>query len=186
MFNVWCCILLFLCTLDCAYTKLEAQKIGEPSGLQERPSLHMHLTLHLWVGAKRFSDVATHACLHLILKLHAKNVLQTFLGTLLRPQVYAIQVCYNILPVCKFMRLRQGLHCTLEARKSWDSPDLLQTEFRYDFRKGPREISAGAVFTVFTVIICTLLYSVRLQCRLNSDRKTVWKRNFEAAKHINK
>ena len=50
-----------------------------------------------------------------------KDVLQTFLGTLLRPQVYAIQVCYNIPPVCKFMRLRQGLHCTLEARKSWDS-----------------------------------------------------------------
>ena len=50
-----------------------------------------------------------------------KNVLQTFPGTLLRPQVSAIQVCYNIPPVCKFMRLRQGLHCTLEARKSWDS-----------------------------------------------------------------
>ena len=49
-----------------------------------------------------------------------KNVLQTFLGTLLRPQVYAIQVCYNIPPVCTFMRLWQGLHCTLEARKSWD------------------------------------------------------------------
>ena len=99
-------------------SSLEAQKIEEPGGLQERPSYHMHLTLHLWVGAKRFSDVSTHACLHLILKLHAKNVLQTFLGTLLRPQVYAIQVCYNIPPVCKFMRLRQGLHCTLEARKS--------------------------------------------------------------------
>ena len=68
----------------------------EPGGLQERPSYHMHLTLQLWVGAKRFSDVATHACLHLILKLHAKNVLQTFLGTLLRPQVYAIQVCYIV------------------------------------------------------------------------------------------
>ena len=70
----------------CAYTKLEAEKIEEPGGLQERPSYHMHLTLHLWVGAKRFSDVSTHACLHLILKLHAKNVLRTFLGTLLRPQ----------------------------------------------------------------------------------------------------
>ena len=44
----------------------EAQKIEEPGGLQERPSYHMHLTLHLWVGAKRFSDVSTHACLHLI------------------------------------------------------------------------------------------------------------------------
>ena len=32
-------------------TKLEAQKIEEPGGLQERPSYHMHLTLHLWVGA---------------------------------------------------------------------------------------------------------------------------------------
>ena len=73
-------------------SSLEAQKIEEPGGLQERPSYHMHLTLHLWVGAKRFSDVSTHACLHLILKLHAKNVLQTFLGILLRPQVYAIQV----------------------------------------------------------------------------------------------
>ena len=81
----------------CAYTKLEAEKIEEPGGLQECPSYHMHLTLHLWVGAKRFSDVSTHACLHLILKLHAKNVLQTFLGTLL----YAIHVCYNIPPVCK-------------------------------------------------------------------------------------
>ena len=30
--------------------------------------------------------------------------------------------------------------------------DLLQNEFRYDFRKGPREISAGTEFTVFTVI----------------------------------
>ena len=34
--------------------------------------------------------------------------------------------------------------------------DLLQTEFRYDFRKGPRDISAGTVFTVFTVFICSL------------------------------
>ena len=99
-------------------SSLGAQKIEEPGGLQERPSYHTHLTLHLWVGAKRFSDVSTHACLHLILKLHAKNVLQTFLGTLLRPQVYAIQVWYKIPPVCKFVRLRQGLHCTLEARKS--------------------------------------------------------------------
>ena len=99
-------------------SSLEAQKIEEPGGLQERPSYHMHLTLHWWVGAKRFSDVSTHACLHLILKLHAKNVLQTFLGTLLRPQVYTIQVWYKIPPVCKFVRLRQGLHCTLEARKS--------------------------------------------------------------------
>ena len=53
---------------DCAYTKLEAQKIEEPGGLQERPSYHMHLTLHLSVGAKRFSDVSAHACLHLVLK----------------------------------------------------------------------------------------------------------------------
>ena len=30
--------------------------------------------------------------------------------------------------------------------------DLLQNEFRYDFWKGPREISAGTEFTVFTVI----------------------------------
>ena len=30
--------------------------------------------------------------------------------------------------------------------------DLLQNEFRYDFRKGPGEISAGTEFTVFTVI----------------------------------
>ena len=97
---------------------LDALKIEEPDGLQERPSYHMHLMLHLWVGAKRFSDVSTHACLHLILKLHAKNVLQTFLGKLLSPQVYAIQVCYNIPPMCKFVRLRQGLHCTLKARKS--------------------------------------------------------------------
>ena len=35
-------------------TKLEAQKIEEPGGLEERPSYHMHLTLHLWVGAKTF------------------------------------------------------------------------------------------------------------------------------------
>ena len=28
----------------------------------------------------------------------------------------------------------------------------LQSEFRYDFRTGPREISAGTVFTVFTCI----------------------------------
>ena len=94
------------------------RRLRSPAVNRSVPSYHMHLTLHLWVGAKRFSDVSTHACLHLILKLHAKNVLQTFLGTLLRPQVYAFQVCYNIPPVCKFMRLRQGLHCTLEARKS--------------------------------------------------------------------
>ena len=100
------------------YIQLEALKIEEPDGLQERPSYHMHLTLHLRVGPKRFSYVSTHACLHLILKLHAKNVLQTFLGTLLRPQVYTIQVCYKIPPVCEFVRLRQSLHCTLEARKS--------------------------------------------------------------------
>ena len=30
--------------------------------------------------------------------------------------------------------------------------DVLQNEIRYDFRKGPREISAGTEFTVFTVI----------------------------------
>ena len=51
--------------------KLEALKIEEPDGLRERPSYHMHLTLHLWVGAKRFSDVSTHACLHLILLFKA-------------------------------------------------------------------------------------------------------------------
>ena len=56
----------------------EAQKIEEPGGLQERPSYHIHLTLHLWVGAKRFSDVSTHACLHLILKLHAKTFCKRF------------------------------------------------------------------------------------------------------------
>ena len=67
----------------------------------------MQLTLNLWVGAKRFHDVSTHACLYRIPKLHAKNVLKTFLGKLLRPQVYAIQVCYKIPPVCKFMGLRQ-------------------------------------------------------------------------------
>ena len=39
--------------------------------------------------------------------------------------------------------------------------DLLQTEFRYDFRKGPREISAGTVFTVFTVFICILAFNYR-------------------------
>ena len=59
-------------------SSLEAQKIEEPGGLQERPSYHMHLTLHLWVGAKRFSDVSTHACLHLILKLHAKTFCKRF------------------------------------------------------------------------------------------------------------
>ena len=31
--------------------------------------------------------------------------------------------------------------------------EVLQNEFRYDFRKGPREISEGTVFTVFTWII---------------------------------
>ena len=30
--------------------------------------------------------------------------------------------------------------------------DLLQNEFRYDFRKGPRDISTSTEFTVFTVI----------------------------------
>ena len=31
--------------------------------------------------------------------------------------------------------------------------EVLQNEFRYNFRKGPREISAGTVFTVFTCFI---------------------------------
>ena len=31
--------------------------------------------------------------------------------------------------------------------------EVLQTEFRYDFRKGPREISAGTVFTVFKAMM---------------------------------
>ena len=34
-----------------------------------------------------------------------------------------------------------------------DIREVLQNEFRYDFRKCPREISAGTVFTVFTCII---------------------------------
>ena len=34
-----------------------------------------------------------YSCIVHVLKLHAKNVLQTFLGTLWRPQVYAFQVC---------------------------------------------------------------------------------------------
>ena len=42
-----------------------------------------------------------------------------------------------------------------------DILDLLQTEFRYNFRKGPREISAGTVFTVFTVFICILAFNYR-------------------------
>ena len=52
------------------YNTLEALKIEEPDGLQERPSYHMHLTLHLSVGAKRFSDVSDT-------KLHSKNFLKT-------------------------------------------------------------------------------------------------------------
>ena len=36
---------------------------------------------------------------------------------------------------------------------SWSIREVLQNEFRYNFRKGPREISAGTVFTVFTCII---------------------------------
>ena len=33
-----------------------------------------------------------------------------------------------------------------------DTREVLQNEFRYDFHKGPREISAGTVFTVFTCV----------------------------------
>ena len=44
---------------------------------------------------------------------------------------------------------------------SLNNLDLLQTEFRYGFRKGPREISAGTVFTVFTVFICILAFNYR-------------------------
>ena len=36
----------------------------------------MDLTLHLWVVEKGFSNVCAHACLHLLPKLHANNVLQ--------------------------------------------------------------------------------------------------------------
>ena len=38
-------------------------------------------------------------------------------------------------------------------KKKKKSREVLQNEFRYDFRKSPREISAGMVFTVFTCII---------------------------------
>ena len=42
----------------------------------------------------------------------------------------------------------------LKYRARWPpSREVLQNEFRYDFRKCPREISAGTVFTVFTCII---------------------------------
>ena len=34
-----------------------------------------------------------------------------------------------------------------------DNREGLQNEFQYDFRKGPREISAGTVLTVFTCIM---------------------------------
>ena len=34
-----------------------------------------------------------------------------------------------------------------------DNREVLQNEFQYDFRKGPREISAGTVLTVFTCIM---------------------------------
>ena len=34
--------------------------------------------------------------------------------------------------------------------------EVLQTEFWYDFRKGPRQILAGAVLTVFICIIALI------------------------------
>ena len=48
--------------------------------------------------------------------------------------------------------------------------DLLQTEFRYDFRKGPREISAGTVFTLFTVFICILAFNYRKYRKFRTGR----------------
>ena len=48
--------------------------------------------------------------------------------------------------------------------------DLLQTDFRYDFRKGPRDISAGTVFTVFTVFICILAFNYRKYRKFRTGR----------------
>ena len=42
--------------------------------------------------------------------------------------------------------------------------DLLQTEFQYDFRKGPRQISAGTVFTVFICILASNYRKYRKFC----------------------
>ena len=57
-----------------------------------------------------------------------------------------------------------GTWCTLYGMKTFAKSDhqavfqelireVLQNEFRYDFRKGPREISAGTVFT------CTIAFN---------------------------
>ena len=48
--------------------------------------------------------------------------------------------------------------------------DLLQTEFRYEIRKGPREISARTVFTVFTVFICISAFNYRKYRKFRTGR----------------
>ena len=43
--------------------------------------------------------------------------------------------------------------CEGKAKTSLGNREVLQTEFRYDFRKGSRQISTGTVFTVFKAIM---------------------------------
>ena len=57
-----------------------------------------------------------------------------------------------------------------KKRDRSDCLDLLQTEFRYDFRKGPRDISAGTVLTVFTVFICILAFNYRKYRKFRTGR----------------
>ena len=51
-----------------------------------------------------------------------------------------------------------------------DNLDLLQTEFRYDFRKGSRQISAGAVFSVVKVFTCILAFNYHKYRKFRTGR----------------
>ena len=64
--------------------------------------------------------------------------------------------------------------------------DVLQNEFWYDFRKGPREISAGTIFTVYTRIIAvnTVIKEISRGHFRKSYRKSFCKTSLKKGKQI--
>ena len=59
----------------------------------------------------------------------------------------------EVLPFLVALVWRLGRRTNTFRKKSVKNREVLQNEFQYDFQKGPREISAGMVCTVFTCII---------------------------------
>ena len=56
------------------------------------------------------------------------------------------------LPVTPALQLQSRRKDHSKKKKSFNL-DFLQTGFQYDFWKGPREISAGTIFTVLNAIM---------------------------------